>query len=297
MKLFSDTLPFRKANFHCHTTCSDGQVTPEKCMEIYQNAGYDILAITDHRRLTLPEKVPDGLMMIPGIELDFRLPTQWVHVLGLGMDEEIVTAWDSAGTPQQAVDTVNRLGGVAVLAHPQWSLNTPEFIASVRNLCGTEIWNSVSTVPYNADRADSSGLLDVTWSSFGGLMPVFANDDSHFYGSEMTVGATMVQPEEMTRKSVLDALRKGRFYATQGPRIHQIEVSDSTVSVRCSEAETIIFVSNTPWVGGRTRTGHSMTGSVYTVNPMDRYVRIEILDADGRKAWSAPIPVNPASGI
>ena len=32
MKLFSDTAPFLKANFHAHTTCSDGKLSPEECI-------------------------------------------------------------------------------------------------------------------------------------------------------------------------------------------------------------------------------------------------------------------------
>ena len=37
-----------KACLHLHTTASDGDATPEQAMELYEKAGYDILAITDH---------------------------------------------------------------------------------------------------------------------------------------------------------------------------------------------------------------------------------------------------------
>lgn len=289
MKYFSDVLPFLKANFHCHTTESDGRVSPDESMVLYRNAGYDILAITDHRRVTLPAKVPEGLLLIPGIELDYRLPGQWVHLIGLGMSPSVGTEWNRSGTPQDGVDTVNRLGGVTLLAHPAWSLNTTELISSLKGICGVEIWNSVSTVPYNADRADSSAILDVTWASGGPLLPVFANDDVHFYGSDATVAATMVQAEKATVGSVLEALRAGRFYATLGPEIFQIEKNGDTVSIRFSEAETVIFYSDLPWVSGRTRTGHAMTEAEYRFSPEERYVRVEIRDRAGRKAWSAPI--------
>ena len=49
MKLFSDSQPFYKANFHCHSTNSDGRLDPASVVTFYQNAGYDILSITDHR--------------------------------------------------------------------------------------------------------------------------------------------------------------------------------------------------------------------------------------------------------
>ena len=60
-----------RANFHTHTTESDGSKTPEEAMALYRGMGYDILSLTDHRMVTRPEHVPEGLLLIPGIEMDF----------------------------------------------------------------------------------------------------------------------------------------------------------------------------------------------------------------------------------
>ena len=43
-----DTFTTYKANLHTHTTASDGDVTLSDMVEAYYQAGYDILAITDH---------------------------------------------------------------------------------------------------------------------------------------------------------------------------------------------------------------------------------------------------------
>ena len=291
MKLFSDSLPFLKANFHCHTTESDGKLSPADVAGFYADAGYDVLAITDHRKVTaLPSG--DRLLLIPGIEIDYVLPGQWVHILGLGMDPAVSEQWDRSGTPQEGIDLIRKLGGVAVLAHPAWSMNTPAFMASLQGLSGVEIWNSVSTLPLNGDRADSSSLLDVTWASGGELIPVFANDDSHPYKDEAGVAATMVQAEERTVPAVMEALKAGRFYATTGPQIYQIEKTDSReIIVRCSPAEIVIFYSDCPWANGRTVIRPGMTECRYAVGENDHFVRIEVRDAAGRKAWSAPVKV------
>ncbi len=37
-----------KANLHCHSTLSDGKLTPEELKEAYKREGYDVLSITDH---------------------------------------------------------------------------------------------------------------------------------------------------------------------------------------------------------------------------------------------------------
>ena len=290
MKLFSDSLPFFKANFHCHTTRSDGRLDPDAAVGFYRNAGYDILSITDHRTVT--EAGGGRPLLIPGIEIDYALPGQAVHILGLGMRKEIGARWDRSGTPQDGIDLIRSLGGIAVLAHPAWSLNTPAFMRSLSGLSGVEIWNSASTLPLNGDRADSSSLLDVTWASGGELIPVFANDDSHPYRDEAGVAATMVQAEALTEEAVMAALRTGRFYATTGPEIRQIEILDGReVFVHCSPAESIIFYSDLPWAEGRVLMGRGMTEGRYRIRQNDHFVRIEIRDSAGRKAWSSPVRI------
>jgi len=45
MRLFSDSRPFYRANFHCHTTESDGRLDPDSAVRFYGDSGYDILSI------------------------------------------------------------------------------------------------------------------------------------------------------------------------------------------------------------------------------------------------------------
>ncbi len=46
--IISPELNWYRANFHCHTVCSDGALTPEQVKEAYKNHGYSIVAYTDH---------------------------------------------------------------------------------------------------------------------------------------------------------------------------------------------------------------------------------------------------------
>ena len=39
---------FFKANLHCHSTVSDGKLTPEEIKEMYRKMGYSVVAFTDH---------------------------------------------------------------------------------------------------------------------------------------------------------------------------------------------------------------------------------------------------------
>ena len=45
-----------KANFHTHTTRSDGRMSPQDVVDSYHKLGYKILALTDHNEVTFPWK-------------------------------------------------------------------------------------------------------------------------------------------------------------------------------------------------------------------------------------------------
>lgn len=292
MKLLDSGKTFYKGNFHTHTTCSDGHRTPEEAMAIYRRLGYDFLAITDHRMVTDPGPAPDGLLTIPGIELDYMLETQAVHILGIGVTPRIVSLYNPDGKPQQAIDAIHACGGEAILCHPAWSLNTPETMASFQGLAAAEVWNSVSTLPYNAMRSDSSSLLDVT-SALGQVLPMVANDDTHFYGQEVGKGFTVVQADSLTVPDVVGALRDGRFYASQGPRFEQLELTEDELIVTCSPVDTVIFYSSLVWVDDRATLRPHQTHAVYplTHDPRETFVRCQIIDSEGRSAWSSPVAV------
>ena len=42
---------FYRGNMHCHSTLSDGKLSPEQLKELYKSQGYSFLAITDHEHI------------------------------------------------------------------------------------------------------------------------------------------------------------------------------------------------------------------------------------------------------
>ena len=73
--------PFRapgswlRAALHAHTTNSDGELPPWALAAHYAAAGYDVLATTDHWiRTEIPEDEARGLVVVPSVELNARLP-------------------------------------------------------------------------------------------------------------------------------------------------------------------------------------------------------------------------------
>ena len=59
----------------------------------------------------------------------------------------------------------------------------------------------------------------------------------------------MVNAPALHRDAIMEALRKGNFYASCGPRFHSIDYDpeEGLVTVKCSkDVQTVIFKSNTP---------------------------------------------------
>ena len=62
---------FYKANMHCHTTCSDGRLTPAEIKEHYKAHGYSVVAYTDHEVMVDHSDLNDGeFLAITGYELE-----------------------------------------------------------------------------------------------------------------------------------------------------------------------------------------------------------------------------------
>ena len=290
MELFAKNQPFFKGNLHTHTTRSDGSLSPDRVTALYRDAGYDFLALTDHRLVGNRPYWDGGLLVLPGIELDYELPTEVVHIVGVGLDEPVVLRHDPSLPPQSGIDYIRAHGGRAILAHPAWSLNTLPTMAALRGLAAAEVFNSVSGPPLNAQRQDSSSLLDVAAAN-GTVLPLVAADDSHTYAGEQFGGFTMVQAAEPTQPALLAALDAGRFYASQGPLFEQISLERGVLRVACSPVRRIIFYSNLAWAFNRCIEGDALTAARYdtTLQAGETFLRVQLLDAQGRSAWSSPI--------
>lgn len=292
MILFDESMQFFKGNTHMHTTQSDGKLSPEDAAALYRSMGYDFVVQTDHWKVA-PERMDNGLLVMSGTEFDVYPPNQTAHIVGIGVSPAVHDqGFSKESEAQPIIDAINADGGCAILAHPAWSLNTPQYISSLKGLTATEIFNTFSGNPWNSDRSDSSSLLDVTATN-GCLLPLVAADDSHHYTGEAGRSYVMVQAEKCTSESILAALKTGRFYATQGPRFHYVEVLEDRILIRCSPAARITFYSNLPWVGGRCRNGVGMKEAEYIFQRerKESYVRCEITDAYGAKAWLSPIKI------
>ncbi len=289
MVFWDGTGKLLKGNLHMHTKMSDGQLSPDEALDIYRAKGYDFVALTDHREVKTPTYERNGILAIKALEFDYSMPGQVMHILGIGVNPDIIERAPLDIGPQRAIDEVNAQGGVAVLAHPAWSLNTPAIICALSGLCAVEIYNTVSGLPWNADRADSSHIIDECLTS-GMKMRLVATDDAHFYNGDECQSYIWLKCENNTEADIIAALKKGDFYATRGPRIERIELDGDVLKVDCSPAKYVYFPSELPWSRKRVVKGDGITHAEYKLEALNhRYVRVVVEDENGKRAWSNPI--------
>lgn len=78
-------------DFHCHSTASDGALSPTELVARAAGAGVEYLALTDHDTLAgWPEAhkaaVDLGVQLIPGIEISVQWESRELHIVGLAFD-------------------------------------------------------------------------------------------------------------------------------------------------------------------------------------------------------------------
>jgi PHP domain-containing protein len=106
------------ADPHCHTTSSDGMVTPAELVEAAVKAGLDLIAVTDHDTMASVREVKQrgeaaGLSVVQGQEVTTKWPAQ-THILGWFLEKPIARGLSIDDT----VAAIRDQGGLVIVPHP-----------------------------------------------------------------------------------------------------------------------------------------------------------------------------------
>ncbi|MBE6589700.1 MAG: PHP domain-containing protein [Ruminococcaceae bacterium] len=254
---------------HTHTTVSDGKMTPEEIKQTYVNAGYSIVAFTDHEVIAnhghlsddrflaitayeyavneICEGIPREFLKTYHLNLFSKVPQKTDYrvfsvdhanlfekgrqYIPKQMEERRYPSSYSTASVNELIRIANEEGFLVSLNHPTWSLQDHEDYADLHGLWGVELYN---TACVNMGYTDTPVPLDTLLRKGEKPFPL-ATDDAHSIG-DCHGGWLMVSAEKLEYTAVMSALEKGNFYASTGPEIKEISFEDGKLTVRTSEA-------------------------------------------------------------
>ena len=273
-----------RGNLHSHTTESDGRLSPGDVVEFYRSRGYDFLCLTDHNRVTDPGGLSsEDFLVFSGVETSPA--SSHHHIVGIGLHE--LGPFERSETAQETVDRILSMKGLAFIAHPYWSALTDGDIRSLRPIIGIELYNT------GCDVEIGRGFSTVHWDNLlhdGMALGGLAVDDAHRYTDDAPGGWVWVKAPSLEEKDIIEALSRGHYYASTGPKVQNIALEGQQLAVESSPVETITFHSRGPSGNSVHRVGEGMlTHATHTFKPEHQYVRVEFVDGGGRRAWSNPV--------
>jgi len=295
---------FFRGNLHCHSNRSDGLLEPEGIVAAYRHAGYDFVCLSDHFEERYGWRVTDtrhlreeGFTTIVGAELSSAPWTErntfWVTAAGLPVD--------FAAPPEngraEAIGRAREDGAFVVMLHPGLNnlpLAAVDELPALEAVHAVEIYNHNMAVGALPDRAHGAYMLDGLLEK-GYRVLVNAGDDAHFghpldrFGGWVEVHCGRLDPEIL-----LDSLKAGRYYSTQGPSLRELLLNGDNLHVETSEAYAIALTGGGDrWLSGEERTSQvdePITQADFDLTPFrGSYCRVTVVDPQGRRAWSNPI--------
>lgn len=312
-----------RGNTHAHTSNSDGDSPPDSVARWYRDAGYHFLFITDHELITDPAPLndrfgaPGRFLLLAGEEVtqlvaDSAHPDRrrQAHVNALGLSR-VVTRLGERGVAHgisltqayaRNVAEIRAAGGIPQINHPnfRWSVRL-EDLTALPDSTLLEIWNAHTGVN-NLGGVDAAGRVapsaEALWDSLltrGKVVFAVADDDSHsFRASDADSyaltrpgrGWIMVRADTLTAPAILEAVRRGDFYASTGVTLSELALTGHTITVAVSPVYdsryTIEFIGR----GGRVLDTVYDRRAAYSIRGDEGYVRVRISDSNGRKAWT-----------
>lgn len=276
-----------RADLHVHTIQSDGCAMPEDVVRAFHAAGFSILSITDHdtvppngcaefsgKASPYPEpkpanfpadttwpwadygaETPAGMLGIEGVEL-----TCGHHRNVFFLDYGVTP--DCTPTINAQLTDVARLGGIAVINHPQ-----PRFKEWYYEMLREHSAGSLVGIEVSQNVEPST----IVWDQLlGDLMPArpvwgFATSDMHVL-AQTPFAFTVFLLNELTPGAVRQAMLTGQFYAVVGPatldlrqpsrgayegtypELRSVTVDDATgeISIDATNYDEIVWLSTKP---------------------------------------------------
>ena len=277
-----------KANYHAHTDRSDGSDHPATVIDGYYQAGYKILAITDHNRITWPwsdyGRDPNSLGML-AVKSD-----EWSRSHHMNPFHNFSR---ESSNMEDGIPHLQSSNGVGQWNHPLRYSDAGDwdwYVGWARNytaMVGIEVINGTNTAARNL----WDNINENFFRTDGRFVWGHANDDSH-HRDHIGKGFMFMLMPTLSKAANLEAMRKGRSYfcvepggsgSASVPRLRRVVVNNTAKTISL----TVEGQSNIKWFGpgtNRVGTGNTFDYSNYKNKSFVRAV----LDGNNGDCYTQP---------
>ncbi len=305
-----------KANFHTHTTGSDGRMNPHTVVDKYHRLGYSVLAITDHNRVTYPwtsfdsmeasrasiERLEKGELEEQDIVYENRDPQQ-IGMLSIQGNElskhhhmgSFFNDHNNTTTEEESLKSTAEKDGITILFHPgkynksiDWYVN---LFKKYNHLIGLEATQQGNRYPNDRMKWDS--ILTVTMPK----TPVwgFSNDDMHLEDQLGTNWNVLILPE-LTKEWVREGMKEGRFFYVYSSEGHKVETFPSINSIHVDHQKETIKINSTGsdsilWISSGKIIQKGNILKLKNNYNVSKYVRAEVYGSNGVLLGTQPFGI------
>ncbi len=276
---------FFKGELHIHTTSSfDGYAAMPPAQEAlaYKRRGYQFVMLTDHDVISYPRDIiDDSFTLLRGYEST----ADTGHLVALGADQVAPSSW----APQSRIDHINQSGGLAILAHPGWTVGWKDTaMLALHGITGIEIYNGLTDAPGRTDRAIDLWTQVLNARGYANRIWAVAVDDSHS-PDQIDKGWVMVKAARLTPDAIRRSIEIGALYGSTGPTFNVLGVMNGSIVASSPDAKRIRFIDQ----NGAQIAEADAGWATYQPSGRERWIRLEAMGADGRTAWSQPFWLLP----
>jgi hypothetical protein len=272
-----ETGDWLKSNFHAHSLAwggwTYGSHEPQEVRRLYRERGYDVYAVSNYQSISLPG---------PG---DGPAITAYEHGYGAGAQHQTVigarrVSWyefllyQGARQKQSVIDRLADQADVVFLNHP--NKQDSYSLRDMQRLTG------YTAIEVATKYARAEAYWDAALSAGRPVWGVCA-DDGHKMdrASHIGIGWIMIDSASRAPETILEAIRKGRFYGVwtrkrdEPNALVSCRIREGRLEVQCEEPADLIR-----FIGQDGRVLDAMQGessASYRLRPDDTYVRTEVV--------------------
>ena len=294
-------------------------------MRWYRENGFQFVVITDHEFVT--DVAPlDALfgaagrfLVIPGQEVtqilaDSTHPERrrQAHVNAISLSRVVLPQGGRTVAESYArnLAAIRAAGGLPQVNHPNWRWSVR--LDDMLGLPDSTLFEIRSGHPgiNSMGGADGAGNIalstEALWDSLltrGKVMFGVGADDSHYFTRPWDRSAprpgqawVVVRATELSRESIVAAMRRGEFYASTGVSLGDYRVDARSISLtiaRASTGDDTRFRTEFIGRGGRLLATVNGPTARYEIRGDEGYVRARVTDSNGWQAWTQPVVVAP----